>query len=334
MYRGIMTMRNAPLPTVDPALFRDAAIHDETRNLNRLVEAALAGLPATHTRPPAETRAERESGQGPLPLEILPDASERQIPGPAGPITLRQFMPSEPPRSAFLHFHGGGWVLGGAHHQDRLLKDIADTCNAAVVSVEYRLAPEHPYPAGPDDCEAAACWLVENAQDEFGTATLAIGGESAGAHLSAATLLRMRDRHGDTGFAAANLVFGCYDLRLTPSVRRWGERNLVLNTPMIEWFVEQFVPDRALRSDPDVSPLAADLSGLPPALFTVGTLDPLVDDSLFMLGRWVAAGNEAELHVCPGGIHGFTAFPNKPGREAVERMLEFLSQRLDVSAAA
>lgn len=314
-------------PGLDPALFTDEAIHEETHNLNRIVEAVLATLPPTQERPPAETRAEREAGEGPLPLEILPDATERTIAGPAGPLMLRQFLPSGEVRCVFLHIHGGGWVLGAAHHQDPYLKLIAESCGAAVVSVEYRLAPEHPYPAGPDDCEAAARWLVRNAAAEFGTSTLLIGGESAGAHLTAVTLLRMRDREGETGFAGANLVFGCYDITLTPSVRSWGERNLVLNTPLIEWFVDLFVPDASLRRDPDVSPLFGDLSGMPPALFTVGTLDPLVDDTLFMASRWIAAGNEAELHVCPGGMHGFVAFPNKPGREAIDRMVGFLDDR-------
>ena len=319
-------MPDAPL--FDPALFLDDAIDDQTRDLNRLVEAALAAMPATHERPPAETRAERESGQGPIPLVIDPDGIDRHIEGPAGPLKLRQFLPASTPRCAFLHIHGGGWVLGGAHHQDALLKQLALECNAAVVSVDYRLAPEDPYPAGPDDCEAAARWLVENAQGEFGTSRLLIGGESAGAHLSTTTLLRMRDRHDYTGFVGANLVFGCYDFTLTPSVRNWGERNLVLNTPIIEWFVDQFVPDATRRRDPDVSPIFADLEGLPPALFSVGTLDPLIDDTLFMASRWLAAGNSAELAITPGGIHGFTMFPHEAAQGAVTRMIEFVNERI------
>ncbi len=316
-----------PLLRIDPSLFRDEAIHDETRNLNQLVEATLAKLPLTHERPVAETRAERESGGGPLPLEILAEGVARSIEGPAGPLRLRQFVPDASPRCVFLHIHGGGWVLGAAHHQDKLLKLFADRCQAAVLSVEYRLAPEHPYPAAPDDCEAAARWLAERAASEFGTSNLFVGGESAGAHLAALTLIRMRDRHGFTGFAGANLVFGCYDLGLTPSARNWGDRNLVINTPMLEWFAEQFVPDASRRRDPDVSPLFADLGGLAPALFTVGTLDPLLDDSLFMATRWAAAGNPAELEICPGGIHAFMAFPNEPGRLAVERMMQFVRDR-------
>ena len=110
--------------------------------------------------------------------------------------------------------------------QDPMLERIADNTGQAVVAVEYRLAPEHPYPAGPDDCEAAAAWLVQNGKKEFGTGVLTIGGESAGGHLTAVTILRMRNRHGYTGFRGANdPPFGLagqqlYQIRMQP--RRFG----------------------------------------------------------------------------------------------------------------
>jgi acetyl esterase/lipase len=107
---------------------------------------------------------------------------------------------------------------------------IADNTGQAVVAVEYRLAPEHPYPAGPDDCEAAAAWLVHKGKREFGTDALTIGGESAGGHLTAVTVLRMRDRHGFTGFRGANIVYGAFDLAMTPSQRQFGNTRLVLRT--------------------------------------------------------------------------------------------------------
>ena len=137
------------------------------------------------------------------------------------------------------------------------------------------------------------------------------------------TLLRLRNRHDLTPFAGANLVYGAYDLQITPSASAWGERLLVLNTPIIEYFVQSFVDER-LRTDPDVSPLWADLTGMPPALFTVGTEDPLIDDSHLMFERWIAAGNKAELAVYPGGAHGFDAFPLAIADEALTRMYEFL----------
>ena len=180
--------------------------------------------------------------------------------------------------------------------------------------------------------EAAARWVVEHGAAEFGVTPLVIGGESAGAHLSATTLLRMRDRHGFTGCAGANLGYGVYDLSMTPSQRNWGTRSLVLSTPIMHWFCDRFVA-RGGRRDPAVSPLYARLHDLPPALFTVGTLDPLLDDTLFMCQRWRAAGNPATLEVYPGGPHGFDAHPTQLARRARAKMDEFIAARLQQPAA-
>jgi acetyl esterase/lipase len=282
--------------------------------------------------PPEVTREARESGRGAFgPIVRSEMAQERTVPGPAGEIPIRVFVP-DTVRGVYLHIHGGGWTLGRAHHQDPRLEQIARGCGVATVSVDYRLAPEHPYPAGPDDCEAAALWLVQNARREFGAERIVIGGESAGAHLSAVTLLRLRDKHGYRDLAGANLVYGAYDLTFTPAVANWGDRNLILSTPIIRWFCDNFVLEER-RRDPDISPLFADLRGLPPALFTVGTLDPLLEDSLFMYSRWVASGNEAELAVYPGGIHAFDAFPTSLAQRALERTDRFIAARMEAGAA-
>jgi acetyl esterase len=156
---------------------------------------------------------------------------------------------------------------------------------------------------------------------EWGTSRIAIGGGSAGGGLAAVTLLRLRDRHDAAGaFCAANLLFGVYDLSGTPSQIRRGAiafRDLYLPaTPP---------PDRKV---PDISPLYADLRGMPPALFTVGTLDYLYDDSLFMATRWRAAGNEAHLAIYPASPHGFTSFPTAMGRAARARISDHLVTRL------
>ncbi len=313
---------------VDPYLFSASAVDAATREANAGLEKLLAQVPAINQQTPQDIRRARESGQGAFgPLVRVPNAEQRAIAGPDGDIPLRIFRPRNA-EGVYLHIHGGGWTLGSEDGQDELLDAFSKNTNMAVVSVGYRLAPEQPYPAGPDDCEAAALWLIERAKREFGCERLAIGGESAGAHLSALTLLRLRDRCGATPFRAANLVYGCYDLGFTPSVRSWGERNLVLSTPIIEWFTDHFVPERALRGHPDVSPLHANLAGLPPALFSVGTLDPLLDDSLFMAQRWQAAGNPAELAVYPGGVHGFNLFPMPLAHAANRRGEAFVVKQL------
>ena len=239
-------------------------------------------------------------------------AVDRDISGPAGPLRLRTFVPDQVD-AVLLHIHGGGFVTGSPEMTDLLHEMLSKELNLAFVSVDYRLAPEHPYPAGPDDCEAAALWVLEHAERELGSARLLIGGESAGAHLAACTLLRMRDRHDAADrFAAANLVFGIYDLSGTPSQRATTERPDLLTAEQIEYFAELFTPGRSIqeRRDPDISPLYADLHGLPPALFSVGADDHLVDDTLFMAARWELAGNQAELLVYPEGPHGCIGMPS------------------------
>jgi len=202
----------------------------------------------------------------------------------------------------------------------------------AAASVGYRLAPENPYPAGPDDCEDAVLHLLEHGPELLDApARFAIGGESAGAHLSVVTLLRLRDRHGITNrIAAANLAYGAYDMSGTPSQMLWGDRNLVLSTPIVLWFGNNFLPGTGLeqRRDPDISPLYARLHDMPAALLTVGTMDCLIDDSLFMAERWRAAGNSAEVAVYPEGVHGFNAYPTGLARKANARQFEFLRAAL------
>ena len=292
----------------------DEATRQEVRTFNAALEELLAAGPPVHTVPPAETRRARLEGRGTFPAPVVvPEGRDETIAGPGDDdIRLRTFVPPGDVRGVYLHIHGGGWVLGSSHAQDPVLWKLANEASVAVVSVDYRLAPEHPFPAGPDDCEAAALWLVEQARPKYGTERIVVGGDSAGAHLAALTLLRLRDRHGISDpFVGANLVYGAFDLTMTPSQARWGDRNLVLSTPIMAWFYDCFLPGMPMaeRRSPEVSPLYADLTGLPPALFTVGALDPLLDDSLFMAARWEAAGNEAELLVYPDAVHGFNGFP-------------------------
>ncbi|GAK45612.1 alpha/beta hydrolase domain-containing protein [Tepidicaulis marinus] len=310
----------------DPALYRDEAVSAETKAINDGIVQLTEGIEDNWDIGPAEARARRERGEGPFPLPPLsPRAKTRTIDTPAGKLDLRIIAPDNP-KGAYLHIHGGGWTFGGAAQQDALLERIADNTGLAAVSVEYRLAPENPYPAAPDDCEAAALWLTQNAKAEFGTEFLTIGGESAGAHLAAVTLLRLRDKHGFTGFKGANLVFGCYDMRMTPSARSFGGRKLILRTKDVEEFRRCFVPADADLENPDISPIFADLKDMPPALFSVGTQDALLDDSLFMHARWVAAGNKAELAVYPGGAHGFIAFPGQLAESGLARIDRFLNE--------
>ena len=311
--------------TIDPVHFDDDSIDAETRAINAAIVERLADYDQW-SMPPAKVRELRKEGLGPFPLAPHSElARVETIDGPGGPLPLRIIDPGGT-TGVYLHIHGGGWVLGSPEEQDPRLERLARACNVAVISVDYRLAPEHPYPAAPDDCEAAALWLLGEGGRRFDTGRLFIGGESAGAHLSVVTLLRLRDRHGLTPFHGANLTAGCYDLALSPSVRRWGTEKLILNTRDITMFTTHFLGQNGDASDPDVSPIHADLSGLPPALFVVGTRDPLVDDTLFMAARWTASGNRTDLEVYPGGAHVFIAFTGRLAEQGLTRIEGFLNR--------
>jgi dienelactone hydrolase len=305
--------------------FRPEAIAEDTAKLNDALVELMTGAPEWWNLGPETVREARRQGRGPFPAPVLsPRARTVTIQGRTGnPIDLRVIAPAQI-KGIYLHIHGGGWVLGSSQQQDPMLEQIADATGLAVVSVEYRLAPENPFPAGPDDCEDACAWLIQNAQKEFGTDVLTIGGESAGGHLAALTILRMRDRYGYRGFKGANLVYGVFDMSMTPSQRAFGNRRLVLRTIDMQQFYNACLPGLQDRQDPAVSPLYASLHGLCPALFTIGTLDALVDDTLFMHARWIAAGNEAEIAVYPGAPHGFTLFPSRQRNEALDRATAFL----------
>jgi acetyl esterase len=311
----------------------------ETRAFNVELEQRLATMPPVYSVPVEETRRARREGRSIFPAPVyVPEARDVEIPGPRGPISLRIIAPDGGARGAFLHIHGGGWTLGESDGQDVRLQRLARDTGLTVVSVNYRLAPENPYPAGPDDCEAAALWLLgTDGAAAVGTGgPRAIGGDSAGGQLTAVTLLRLRDRHGITGaFGAAVLQYGCFDMSMSPSQRLWGERNLVLSGPIMVWFSDQFVPgrDREARRDPDISPLFADLTGMPPAIFTCGTQDPLLDDTLFMEARWRQAGHAAELQLWPEAPHGFVSLPMSVADAALAAEHDFLNRTLGFASA-
>ena len=313
--------------SIDPALFSPAAVTPETKAMNDQIEAFLADKPTVMELGAPFVRELRAKGEGLLGKQKESAIARWETAKALGlEVPVRVFEPGGDHKGVYLHIHGGGGVLGTADSQDQLLERLANRLQVAVVSVEYRLAPENPWPAGADDCEAAAVWVFENAQELFGTKTILIGGESAGGHLSAVTILRMRDNH-QLNFAGANLVYGAYDMRMSPSMRNWGPHNLVLSTPIVTWFFKQMVPEDSgiSRDDPAISPILADLSGLCPALFSIGTEDPLIDDTLMMAPRWLAAGNKAELAIYPGGIHAFDHIPGLPiAEEHHERAYAFL----------
>jgi len=292
----------------------------EARQFNELVRQFSAAIPSfATTEGLAELRATGGYIGGPTsdaPVGTL------EVPGPAGPLHARVHEPpGVAPRAVVLDLHGGGWCIGTAAAGDGTNAAMAAAAGVVVVSVDYRLAPEHPFPAAIDDATAAGAWVLDHATERWGTDRVVLSGGSAGAHLAALTLLHLRDTHsGFDRVLGANLVFGCFDLGMTPSQEASTEA-LAIPRHTIEIMLDHALPGlgRAERRHPSRSPLFADVSGLPPTLLTVGTLDPLLDDSLLLWQRLEAAGNATRLDVYPECIHAFPAFPIALGRRALER---------------
>jgi acetyl esterase/lipase len=235
-----------------------------------------------------ELLALRAGRDGVTSHEVV-EAEDRKVP-------VRVFRPSGAPRGVHLDIHGGGFYLGPTARENARNQQLADTLDIAVVSVDYRIAPEEPWPAAPDDCETAALWLIEHAGATFGTTRLTIGGFSAGSTLALTTLVRLRDR-GLKPFEGAVLQFGTYDLSgLTPAGQLIAD----------EYFIQAYAGHVDDRTIPDISPIYGDVGGLPPLLMIVGEEDVLLQDNQAMASRVLAAGGEADLRIYPGAAHAFT----------------------------
>ena len=267
----------------------------------------------------------RAAGETPLPkATYLDSAVEYTIPSrDAGRwITCRLIRPQngKPIKGVYLHLHGGGWVLQDEKSQDPVLQDLADSTGTMAFSVGYRLAPEHPFPAGPNDCYDAAEFLVDNAVAQVGAPLAFVGGESAGGHLSMLVALHLLQspvaRYADFRFKGLLLHFGCYSMIWTPFVYNFQRPEiLVLDKDLMDHYIDAFLPGMTdeQKRHPSISPLFADLEPLrgklPPALFTCGTEDCLLDDTMFMSAKWLMAGAEAVVKIIPGAPHGYIMFP-------------------------
>jgi acetyl esterase/lipase len=249
--------------------------------------------------------------------------SSLEIGEDAHPISLRVLAPSTPPRALLVDFHGGGWVVGSAALNDRLTGHFAEA-GLAVASVDYRLLDDVRQiwmPDAVEDCATALRWAIGEGRRRFGVDHVFLIGESAGAHLAALALLKLRDE-GETRLPACIFVQGVFDLSGTPSARAAGPETLLFDGPNLPRDLGRLTPglDEAGRRSPDLSPLHADLSGLPPALFVMGELDAFRDDSVLMAEAW---GRQAPVDLLdvPTAPHGFQHFgaPTAPLAQAFMR---------------
>ncbi len=254
---------------------------------------------------------------GPTPVFATED---RTLPGPGGDIPVRVYRPAADsvPRPVLLWFHGGGFVLGSVESHDEPCRRLARACYAVVLSVEYRLAPEHKFPAGLDDCRAAFAWAAANAHEIGGDAArIAVGGDSAGGNLAAALSLACRDAGGpQPGFQM--LVYPVTDAAMATRSYELFAGGLFLTAERMAWFFDKYLVSPDQGSDPLVSPLKApDLSGLPPAHVITAGFDPLRDEGRAYAQRLEEAGVQVEHAEYPTMIHAFFSMAGVYGEASV-----------------
>jgi acetyl esterase len=290
-----------------------------------LDQLAAQGGPALHELSPAQARQAFESMRLPVPGEPVAAIEDRRLPGPAGPVSVRLYVPegAGPASGALVYFHGGGWVIGSFETHENLCKALANRSGARVVAVDYRLAPEHRWPAAPEDCYAATCHLAEHGA-AFGidAARLAVAGDSAGGNLAAVVALLARERGGPR-LRHQVLIYPVTDHDFERASYRENGEGYFLTTDAMRWFWDHYVPDRARRDDWSAAPLRAEkLAGLPPATVLTAEYDPLRDEGEAYAERLREAGVPTVLSRYDGQIHGFVSMLDllDAGRRAADEI--------------
>ena len=277
--------------------------------------AAIRAAPAVDMRamPLAEARALTVRTNAPWQWSAFAMAATRELalPGPAGPVPARLHVPAglvRPP--VIVYAHGGGWTFGTNDTHDGTMRTLAGEAKAAVLGVDYRLAPEHPFPAPLDDVMAAIAFVESGGLgSEVDSSRIALAGDSAGATLALGALIARRDLGLPPPLGAA-LFYGCnapiFD---TDSHRRLGDGAFVLQTAMMRWYWSNYLGAIAPEAAPGAcAPLHADLAGLPPLHLSAAGLDPLLDDTILLSAKLATAGVRHTVEIWPGVVHGFLRF--------------------------
>ncbi|MEO5880870.1 MAG: alpha/beta hydrolase [Caldimonas sp.] len=286
-------------------------LHPQAQALIALIEER--GLPPMQSLSPVEARLfyrERRALTQPEPPPVA-EITELSADGPHGAIPLRLYRPtrrSDDPAAApvLVYFHGGGWTIGDLDTHDVLCRQLANGSGCAVVAVDYRMGPEHRFPAAVDDSLAATRWVHRHCESlGLDPARLAVGGDSAGGNLAAVVALLARDA-GDLPLAYQLLIYPATDMRCVHPSHAANGRGYLLETPTIAYFRGNYIDDAACYVDWRASPLLhTDLAKLPPALVLTAGFDPLRDEGMAYANALVAAGNTATYVCFERQIHGF-----------------------------
>jgi acetyl esterase len=250
------------------------------------------------------------------------DSEHRTFPGPSGDVPIRIYRPAGEPTGTLVWFHGGGFVIGDLDTAERSAASLADTAGVVVVSVDYRLAPEHKFPAAADDCYAALVWVADNLE-LLGAppGRVAVGGDSAGGNLAAVAAIMAKERGGPV-VTFQLLVYPVIDATMQSASHRDNAEGYLLTGRAMTWFWECYLGSPDDGRSPFASPIvAADLSGLPPALVITAEFDPLRDEGEAYGQRLKDAGVTTTVSRYDGQIHGFFA-QSEFGTGAVDALAE------------
>lgn len=285
--------------------------------VDEVLNSGDSGGGSFEDRTPEEARAFRAqlaALNGPAPR--MARVEDHTIEQADGSFQVRVLVPIEPAGGVIVYYHGGGWVVGSIDESDTLGRKLAERTSCAVVLVDYRLAPEHPYPAAVDDSYAALEWTAEHLEDIAGSEVpLFVAGDSAGGNLSAVMAIRARDRNGPE-IAMQVLIYPVTDANFDRPSYTDPENQLLLTRDSMIWFFDHYIPDAARRSEPEASPLyTEDLSGLPPAVVLTAEHDPLRDEGEEYAQRLTDAGVDVDLQRHKGQMHAFFALLMLPGSE-------------------
>jgi acetyl esterase len=279
--------------------------------LREQVDALRRELLAAGVRPVRELSVDEARGQErarlrPGSAEPVAEVLERAVPGPAGDIAVRVYLPAARPAPVLVYFFGGGWVLGSVDAVDPTCRRLANATPCAVASVSYRRAPEHPFPAGLEDCYAATAWVAATARElGLDPARVAVGGASSGGNLAAAVAQLARKRGGPQ-IVFQLLVYPPVDHRAATGSAAEPRERPFFGPDDLAWCWAHYLADPEDGDDPLASPLRApSLEGLPPALVITAELDPVRDEAERYAARLAGSGVPTELVRFDGAVHGF-----------------------------